>query len=154
MKALSDMCRHILRHHLWLTMFLFLYLVAGSYVSFGNFHHIDLPWIAGIDYQARFDAGASPLKFISFLFMLCPIFCLFLEFKVLNRIPAASRFIKIYWRNIGLSWVTLWCVFYWRQDPERVTGENSIFIPLFLLTWLSTNLFLAGLMVVKSKPRI
>ena len=38
MNILSGMCRHIVLHHRLLAVVLILYLLAGGYVSLGNFH--------------------------------------------------------------------------------------------------------------------
>lgn len=149
MNTLPGMCRHIVLHHRLLAVVLILYLLAGGYVSFGNFHHVHLRWIAGTAYQAEFERGATTLKFIGFLFVMYPLYCLLLEFHAFNHVPTGWGFIKNYGLNIFMSWGTLACIFFWRQDPGMVTGDNSIFIPLFLLTWLSTNLFLAGLTLLK-----
>ncbi|MBP2199225.1 hypothetical protein [Pantoea cypripedii] len=147
MKIFLRMCRHLARHHPVLAVFIILYFLGGSYISFGNFHHVHLGWIAGIDYQAQFEAGAARLKYISFLFIMLPLFFLYLEFYLFNRIPSGLEFIKKYRLNIFPSWITLAFIFYCRQDPEMVTGNNCIFIPLFLLTWLTTSTLLAGLKV-------
>ncbi|HGY0482263.1 TPA: hypothetical protein ACNUIJ_003992 [Salmonella enterica subsp. enterica serovar Derby] len=137
------MSRYLARHHRLLAVFLILYLLGGCYVSFGTFHHVRLGSIAGINYQAVFEASTFIFKVLGFSFLCLPVLCLCMAFSVERKIPSLKMYIKRYLLCIIPALVTLALIFYWRQDPGMVVGEGHSGTVTSLVFWLYALLFWA-----------
>ncbi|MFX4311157.1 hypothetical protein F8O53_04240 [Enterobacter sp. 63] len=131
------------RQHPVLIFAIALYIVAGSWFSFGDFHHVHLGSIADVDYQAQFEADAFMFKILCIAFILIPVWCLYMEFYVEDMLPTLNIYIKRYLLCIIPALLTSVLVFYWRQDPDVVSGEGHSGTVSSLTFWLSTLLFWA-----------
>lgn len=141
MNTLVHMSRYLVRHHRLLAVFLILYLLGGCYVSFGTFHHVRLGSIAGINYQADFEASTFIFKVLGFSFLCLPVLCLCMAFSVEGKSPSLKMYIKRYLRCIIPALMTSALIFCWRQDPGMVVGEGRSGTVTSLIFWLSTLLF-------------
>lgn len=143
MNSLFSMCRHIVWYHRLLAVVLVLYFLTCGYVSFGDFHHVRLGDIAGINYQARFEANTFLFKVLEFSFLCLPVLCLYLAYCDEGKIPSLNIYIKRYLLCIIPALLTAALIFYWRRDPDIVSGEGRSTTVFALIFWLSTLLFRA-----------
>lgn len=141
----------IVKHHPGLTTVVTLYLILLIWLSFWNFHHVNLGNIAGINYQARFEADTLLFKLLNAIFLSLPVWCLYIEIDITGHPPLLSDYLRRYGLSIILAFITACLVFYWRQIPDVVSGEGRQSMLLALIFWSGMILFHSLLRTVKNR---